>query len=133
VPYQDESDLRYIDELKDIPLTGPKPSTWTTDDKLEKAETAEEKLEADVNDGYQIAGPTSLHATAANAWATYLLVIGSEHPKDATSEVFSGGSGEDVMEFAVELKSIYHETVQSIQVSSADEGTGTATFDVPEL
>ncbi|MDS0284671.1 hypothetical protein [Haloarcula onubensis] len=126
MPYQDESDLKYIDELADIPLTGPEPDSWTTDDKLEAAESAEEKLEADVYDGRKIPGAGALHATAANAWASYLLVVGAEHPKDATSEVFAGGSGEDVMEFAHELKNIYHETKGSIQVSDADEGTGTA-------
>jgi len=126
VAYDSESDLKYIDSLADIPLTGPEPASWTKDDKLEKAESAEEKLEADVYDGRKIPGAGALHATAANAWASYLLVVGAEHPKNATSEVFAGGSGEDVMEFAQELKNIYHDTVGSIQVSEADEGGGTA-------
>jgi hypothetical protein len=99
VSYDSESDLKYLDSLGDVPLTGP--DLWSSDDqaKLDAAETAEEKLEADVNDGEPIAEDTALHAKAANAYASYLLFIGPEHPEDALSGQMYGGAGEDTMEF----------------------------------
>lgn len=119
--YDQESDLKYIDSLGDIPLTGPDP--YSDSEKLSKAEDAEVQLEADVNDGREIPEDDRehIHAVAANAYASYLLATGPEHPKDATSEVFAGGSGEDLMEFATELKNIYDRTIGSIEAATDDD------------
>lgn len=119
--YDQESDLKYIEALADIPLTGPDP--YTDAEKLGKAEDAEVQLEADINNGETIpeADREHIHAVAANAYASYLLATGPEHPKEATSEVFAGGAGEDLMEFATELKNIYDRTVMSIQGSADDD------------
>lgn len=126
--YEDESDLKYIDSLGDIPLTGPDLWTDDSDAKLDAAETAEAKLEADVNDGNEIGEITSLHTKAANAYASYILFIGPEHPEDALSGQLAGGSGDDVMEFATEVHSVYRSLRSSIEDSGADESSDETDF-----
>ena len=121
--YDAESDLKYIEELGDIPLTGPDLWADDTEAKLEAAETAEAKLEADVNDGQPIGEPRALHAKAANAYASYLLFIGPEHPEDALSGQMYGGSGDDTMEFATEVHDVYRSLRSSIETSDADESS----------
>ena len=123
MPYDAESDLKYIEGLDDIPLTGP--DLWADDTaaKLDKAETAEAKLEADVNDGQPIDEATPLHANAANAYASYLLFIGPEHPEDALSGQMYGGAGDDTMEFATEVHDVYRSLRSSIETSDADESS----------
>ena len=126
--YDAESDLKYIDALDDIPLTGPDLWEGDTEAKLDKAETAESKLEADVNDGVVIGDPTTLHAKAANAYASYLLFIGPEHPEDALSGQMYGGAGDDTMEFATEVHDVYRSLRSSIETSDADESSDTTEF-----
>ncbi|MDY6780465.1 MAG: hypothetical protein SV760_07970 [Halobacteria archaeon] len=134
--YTDESDLRYIDDLDNIPLSGPDLDQFTKEDKLEAAETGESKIEADVNDGAKLDDPTILHAKAANAWASYILFYGGEHPSSALSGSLGEGQAADLIEFAREHKSAYQELVASIR--SSEEGTDdddqiTSGFWVPEV
>lgn len=121
--YDAESDLKYIENLADIPLTGPDLWADDTEAKLEAAETAEAKLEADVNDGQPIGEPEALHAKASNAYASYLLFIGPEHPEDALSGQMYGGAGDDTMEFATEVHDVYRSLRSSIETSDADESS----------
>lgn len=121
--YDAESDLKYIEALGDIPLTGPDLWADDTEAKLEAAETAEAKLEADVNDGQPIDETTALHAKASNAYASYLLFIGPEHPEDALSGQMYGGAGDDTMEFATEVHDVYRSLRSSIETSDADESS----------
>lgn len=126
MPYDNESDLKYLDSLGDIPLTGPDLWDGDTEAKLDAAETAESKLEADVNDGQVIGESTDLHAKAANAYASYILFVGPEHPEDALSGQMYGGAGEDTMEFAREVHDIYRSLRSSIETSDADESSDDA-------
>jgi len=128
VSYDAESDLKYIDALGDIPLTGPDLWEGDSDAKLDAAETAESKLEADVNDGVVIGDATTLHAKAANAYASYLLFIGPEHPEDALSGQMYGGAGDDTMEFATEVHDVYRSLRSSIEGSDADSSQDTTEF-----
>lgn len=121
--YEDESDLKYINELAEIPLTGPDLWEGDTEAKLDAAEMAESKLEADVNDGGVIGDPTPLHARAANAYASYILFIGPEHPEDALSGEMYGGAGSDTMEFAREVHEVYRSLRSSIETSEEDESS----------
>jgi hypothetical protein len=128
MPYEDESDLRYIETLTDIPLTGPDLWGDDQDAKLDAAETAESKLEADVNDGRRIDGATAIHAKAANAYASYLLFIGPEHPEDAFSGQTYGGAGDDTMEFAREVHEVYRSLRSSIETSDVDTSSDETDF-----
>ena len=121
--YDAESDLKYISALSEIPLTGPDLWSGETETKLDAAEMAETKLEADVNDGAVIGGPTPLHARAANAYASYILFIGPEHPEDALSGEMYGGAGSDTMEFAREVHEVYRSLRSSIETSEEDESS----------
>jgi len=126
--YDAASDLKYIDSLDEIPLTGPDLWAGDTDAKLDAAATAESKLEADVNDGVVIGAPTTLHAKAAAAYASYLLFIGPEHPEDALSGQLYGGAGEDTMEFAREVHDVYRSLRSSIEESDADDSSDRSAF-----
>ncbi|MFC7323244.1 hypothetical protein ACFQMF_01490 [Halorubrum rutilum] len=126
--YDAESDLKYIESVDDIPLTGPDLWEGDSDAKLDAAETAESKLEADVNDGVVIGDATTLHAKAANAYASYLLFIGPEHPEDALSGQMYGGAGDDTMEFATEVHDVYRSLRSSIEGSDADSSQDTTEF-----
>jgi hypothetical protein len=132
--YADESDLQYIDGLEEIPLTGP--DAFSTEQKLEAAEMAEAKLEADVNLGEALADPTTLHRKAATAWASYLLFAGGDSPTDALSGQMVEGSMSDAMEFAKELENIYNSTIASIRTSEAgsdDDDLVESSFFVPDV
>jgi hypothetical protein len=126
--YQSESHLKYIESLGDIPLTGPDLWEGDTEAKLDAAETAETKIEGDVNDGRELGSPGALHAKAANAYASYLLFIGPEHPEDALSGQMYGGAGDDTMEFAREVHDVYRSLRSSIESSDADESSDDTTF-----
>lgn len=121
--YSSESDLKYIDGLAAIPTSGPEP--FSDDEKLAAAEPAEAKLEADVNDGVEI-GPdqrTTLHGSAAAAWASYLLVYGGESPQSALGGDLVDGSSSDVAEFAESHREVYRSYTASIEDSEADESS----------
>ena len=124
-------DPKYIDSLDDIPLSGPDP--WSDPDKSGPAQPAACLLEARINDGREIADPETIHATAANAYASYILLSGIEHPNSAQSGDFYSGSNEDVAEVASEMKNIWDDTVAAILEADHDESTGTASISVPEL
>lgn len=126
--YEKESDLKYIESLDDIPLTGPDLWSGQNQEKLDAAEAAESKLEADVNDGAKIDDATALHAKAANAYASYVLFIGPNHPEDAQSGQMYGGAGDDTMEFAREVHEIYRSLRSSIETSDADESSDDSDF-----
>jgi len=128
MPYDSESDLKYIDSLSAIPLTGPDLWSDETAAKLDAAETAESKLEADVNDGGDIGGAEALHSKAANAYASYILFIGPEHPADALSGQMYGGAGEDAMEFATEMRNVYQSLRSSILASDQDQSSSDSDF-----
>lgn len=134
--YDDESDLRYINSIDEIPLSGPDLDKFSTDDKLEAAETGEAKIEADVNHGERLTDPTILHAKAANAWASYILFYGGEHPSSSLSGSLGEGSSADLIEFAREHKSAYSDFVSSIRSSDAgtdDDDQVSTGFWVPEV
>lgn len=119
--YDTESDLKYIESLSNIPVTGEGfDSTWSTSKKLDAAEDGESKLEADVNDGQVINSPESIHGYAAATWATYRLVLGMKTPDSATRGDSLDEGGER-MSFADHLKSDYYEYVDSITRASGDE------------
>lgn len=129
--YDSASDLKYIDGLVAMPLTAPDP--FDKEDKLQAAESAESLLEARVNDGQEITTLESLHRTAANAYASYILLSGVEHPNSAQSGDFYSGSNEDVAEVASEMKNIWEDAVAGILEADHDESTGTASITVPDL
>ncbi len=129
--YQDESDLKYIDGLDEIPLSGPDP--FEPDDKLEAAEFGEAKLEADVNSGREITAPTRLHAKAATAWASYILFYGGEAPTSALSGQIVEGSDADLMEFAKENENVYEKTVSSIRQTDDETQPDEVDFQVFDL
>jgi hypothetical protein len=106
--------------LADLPMQGP--DEFSADAKEQAARHAEAQLEADVNDGREIADPEAIHEQAALAWATYLLFIGPEHPTSSKAGDFSAGSGEDVMEVAREMKSVYNDAVAAINQAEGDAG-----------
>lgn len=126
--YDSESDLKYIEDLDDIPVSGQGiGDTWTTDDVLDAAESGESKLEADVNDGSVIDNPEHIHGEAAATWATYRLVLGVKAP-DSTTRGDALDEGSERMDFALQLKEDYYEYVDSITQSENDEGDdGSAT------
>lgn len=128
--YQSESDLKYIDGLEEIPISGPDP--FSTGEKLEAAEFGEAKLEADVNSGEEIAesGVTRLHAKAAAAWASYVLFYGGESPTSALSGELVEGSSSDAMEFAKEHKAVYNSTISSILQTDEEEQPDEVDFQV---
>lgn len=117
--------LDYI-TTDDIPLVGPDP--YDPEDKEEAGEAAEEKLEADVNDGNNFDQTTSLHKEAIIAWATYRLATGAVSPTDAKSGDFYSGSGDDQAEFAAEMKNIYESNRSSILSSEQDESDDSSEF-----
>ncbi|MDY6778991.1 MAG: hypothetical protein SV760_00260 [Halobacteria archaeon] len=133
--YASESDLRYINDLAEIPISGPDLDQFSKEDKLEAAEFGEAKIEADVNAGERLSDPTMLHGKAAAAWASYQLFYGGEHPSSKLSGSLGEGSSADLIEFAREHKSVYKETVESIRASEAgtdddDQLTGFHVFEV---
>lgn len=117
--------LRYI-TLDDLPLDGPDP--YSDAAKQRAGEAAEQKLEADVNDGRSFDDTTALHDEAIAAWATYRLSSGTVHPTDAQSGYGQGGAGDDQMEFASEMRRLYESDVQSILGSTADESSDDGDF-----
>lgn len=121
--YSAESDLKYIDGLDDIPVSGP--DDFSDASKLQAAEVGEAKLEADVNDGVEIdeSSVTVLHGEAAAAWASHKLVYGGESPTSALGGNFVDGSNQDIAEFATSHKETYQNLVASIIDSDADESS----------
>jgi hypothetical protein len=117
--------LQYI-SVTDIPLIGP--DRFDTAAKQRAAEAAEQKLEADVNDGGTFASTTPLHEQAIAAWATYILATGPVEPTSAQSGLNSGGAADDQAEFASELKSIYQSNRQSILSSEGDDSADSSGF-----
>ena len=115
MPYTDESDFKYVQSLDDVPVTGGIGKSWETEDIFEAVETGEQKLEGDVNEGQPI--PQSevvpLHGEAAATWATYRLVVGMKSPDSATRGD-SLDEGDQRMEFAQELKSMYRSHKKTI-------------------
>jgi len=118
-------ELDYI-TLDDIPLVGPDP--YSDAEKTRAAKSAEEKLEADVNDGNKFSDTTSLHKEAIAAWATYVLASGPVHPSDADSGAFYNGAGDDQAEFASEMENVYHSNKSSILGSEQDESDDSTEF-----
>jgi hypothetical protein len=115
--------LQYI-SVDDIPLIGP--DRFDAAAKERAAEAAEEKLEADVNDGGTFESTTDLHEQAIAAWATYVLATGPVEPTSAQSGFNTGGAGDDQAEFAGELKAIYQSNRDSILSSEADDSADSA-------
>jgi len=109
----------YID-LADLPFQGP--DEFSDAEKRKAAKFAEAQLEGDVNDGYAIDDPEAIHQKAALVYATYMLFTGPEHPSSSKAGDFSSGSGEDLMEVAREMKSMYHDARDTINAASGDEG-----------
>jgi len=120
-----DNTLDYV-ELDDIPVAGPDP--YSDAEKRETGTAAEQKLEADVNDGGQIDDVSKLHKEAVAAWATYRLASGPIHPRDAKSGDFYNGSGEDQAEFASEMKNLYQSDKASILSSGEDESSDSSEF-----
>jgi hypothetical protein len=112
-------ELRYITR-DDIPLVGPDP--YRRSEKIRAGEAAEQKLEADVNDGreYDPSEISRLHKQAVAAWATYVLAAGPVAPDDARSGDFYTGSGDDQAEYASQMKTLYESNIASIEASEAD-------------
>jgi len=135
MPYESESDLKYIDSLSEIPVSGQGfDATWTDNELLVKAETGEAKLESDVNDGDPINDPERIHSDAAATWATYRLVLGMKAP-DSTTRGDSLDEGTERMNFAEALKDDYYDYVNSITQAGGDEGEdgpNTASFHVAD-
>lgn len=129
--YSSPSDVRYINELSDIPLTGPDP--WDETDKLKAVEAAESLLEARANDGEPITAAEAVHRTAVNAYATYILLTGTEHPNSAQSGDFYNGSGEDQAEVASEMKNIWTDAVEALIAAEDDESEGMPELSVPSI
>jgi hypothetical protein len=124
MPYTQESDLKYINSLDDIPVSGDfDASTWTDQDKLDAAEDGESKLEADVNEGSEISAPEHIHGQAAATWATYRLVVGFKSP-DSQTRGDALDEGSERMAFAEAIKEDYYEYVQSITGAASDESEG---------
>lgn len=117
--------LKYIN-IGDIPLAGPDP--YAVGRKEDAGEAAEQKLEADVNDGHEFGSTSKLHTQAIAAWATYVLATGPNHPTDAKSGDFYGGSAEDQAEFATEMESIYQSNRASILDSEVDDSSDATDF-----
>lgn len=131
MPYDAESDLKYIDSLDDIPLSGPDP--WEQGEKLKAAESAESLLEARANNGRPITAVESIHRTAANAYASYILLSGAEHPNAAQSGDFYSGSNEDVAELASEMRNIWQDALTGILEADHDEGDPTPSVSAPDV
>lgn len=123
MPYSDESDLKYIDSLDEIPVAGDFPdSTWSSNDKLSAAEDGESKLEADVNEGQELNTTENIHSEAAATWATYKLVLGTKSPDSATrGDAMDEGS--ERMAFADRIKEMYNDYIDSIVEAEHDTGT----------
>lgn len=102
-----------------IPLSGPDP--WDLSTKEQKLVEAEALLEGRVNEGSEIEAPEDIHALAANAYASYILLSGIEHPNDARSGDFYSGSNEDVAEVAAEMRNIWDDAVGTILDADNDE------------
>lgn len=111
----------------DVPLTGPDP--YTAADKDAVIESANARLEADVNDGQLIESPEEIHSHAVAAYATYLLSIGPKSPDSATLGDLAD-EGPRRMNFAEQLYQIYTDCVDSISKASGDEGWGEPTVGV---
>jgi hypothetical protein len=110
----------------DVPVTGP--DVFDPDDKVDKLETAEELLEAEVNDGNEFEETTALHVQAAAAYASFQLFTGAEHPEDAYSGQFQGGAGEDQAEVARECRQMYKDARDAILSSEADDSDDSSEF-----
>lgn len=110
--------------IDDVPLSGPDP--WDDPEKEKKILEAEALLESRVNDGNVIENPETIHALAANAYASYILLSGIEHPNAAQAGDFMSGSNEDVAEVASEMKNIWEDAVSSILDAEADESSSTS-------
>lgn len=128
--YSSESDFKYIEGLSAIPGIGPDLSQFTKEDKLEAAEVAESKLEADVNDGNQIGTVSHLHQKAASVYAAYWLFAEAEEPTTALSGQIVEGSSGDAAEFISRIENTYWDLVKSIENSSRDEGGSDFVFEV---
>lgn len=124
-PYQSEDDLKYIDDLDDIPVSGfGIDANWSDqDDKLPAAQAGEEKLEGDVNDGREITNSIDLHGEAAAAWATYRLVLGMKAP-DSTTRGDSLDEGEERMQFADRIRRMYEDLVETLTGATGFESEG---------
>lgn len=121
--YSDESDLKYIEDLDEIPVAGEFPSTtWSTQDKLSAAEVGESKLESDVNEGQELGETENIHSEAAATWATYKLVLGTKAPDSQTRGDALDEGGERIA-FADRVKSMYNELISSIIEAEHDQGT----------
>lgn len=133
--YDSADDLKYIDALSDIPVTGQGiGSGWTTDEKLEAAEAGEQKVEGDVNDGQEISTPSSIHGQAAATWATYQLAVGMKSP-DATTRGDSLDEGTERFGFADRLKQMYDSHINTINQASgfqSEQETDSVSFDVAD-
>jgi hypothetical protein len=136
MPYQNESDLKYIDSLEDIPVTNQGiGDSWGEEDKLQAAEAGEEKLEGDVNEGHAISQSKSIHGTAAATWATYKLAVGMKSP-DSTTRGDSLDEGTERFGFADRLKQMYQSYVNTINDASGfesdDDSNNDVTFSVAD-
>lgn len=121
--YQSERDLKYLDRLSDIPNPGPDLDAFGPIDKLNAAELAEARVEADINDGAPIPveAQTPLIQNAVEIYATKHLFMAAEEPSSAVSGQLVSGSAEDSAEFVELLGTEYDELIYSINESDADE------------
>lgn len=107
----------------DVPLIGPDP--YDLDKKNQAITYAEAKLEADVNNGSTIAEAEEIHEYAANAYASFILAAGPMDPADAMSGDFAD-AGDDVSDFANQLREMYRSARAAILSADEDAGEGTS-------
>lgn len=127
--YTSESDFKYIRGLDEMPEIGPDLDQFTEEDKFDAAEVGEAKLEADINNGFEIQEPEELHRKAAGVYASFWLFIEAEEPSSALSGQIIEGSSDDAAEFVSRIENTYWNLVQSIRDSDADEGPDEQTFE----
>ena len=117
--------------VDEIPLTGPgSPGTpdeishdFTLVEKQRALRIAETRLEVDVNGGAEIDTPTDTEATAAEAYASYVLTFGPESPQSIRSGEFAD-AGDARNAYSEKYKQMYDELVGALTGGDTGGGDG---------
>jgi hypothetical protein len=116
MPIEDSYTPRYVEDLDDVPVTGP--DDYSDSDKRLALYHAEARLELDVNEGKQIdqSNVIEAHRSAAAYLTTHILTHAAEEPSDITlGDMYRT----DTSDYSSHFEDTYLELVENLQESGA--------------
>lgn len=132
MPIEQDYEPKYVD-LDDVPIAGPgvdNDTEYSAESKRKALFQAESELEADVNEGAELATDEvkNIHQVAVMNLATHVLTHAAEDPSDVTLGDMASGGGA-ISDYSSTYRETYDNLVDKINKSSIG-GSGSGNFAV---